>query len=277
MANQAPSSKETKSSPVDMDPSTNEKIWKEPRTAAEYEKKEELQAPELSAIKLVIPHGNKLPAILDIGVGGGRTAKHLIGMAERYVGVDYSDVMVDACKKRFLQFTNAEFIRLDARDLSMFPDGTFDLVIFSYNGIDNLDREGREKALQEMKRVTKNDGYVLFSSHNTRNIPKLYSFNGLTISPAVLIYRISHYFKMRRVNGPMDAYLGKDLVAIRDGSFKFRLKQLYISPSLQVKQLLDMGLTDVKVFSYPVGNLLPKEQVDQVDDPWLYYLSRVKK
>ena len=86
-------------------------------------------------------------AILDMGVGGGRTTQYLSQIAGRYVGADYSEAMVDTCRKRF---PDQEFRHCDARDIAPFADGEFDAVVFSANGIDYIAAdEGRARCLAE--------------------------------------------------------------------------------------------------------------------------------
>jgi ubiquinone/menaquinone biosynthesis C-methylase UbiE len=107
-------------------------------------------------------------AILDIGVGGGRTTPYLSRQAGRYVGVDYSEEMVRLCRDKFPQ---TEFMIADASDLSPFPDGSFDSVIFAFNGLDYvLPAEKRGQCLKECERVLKAGGALIFSSHNPRSI-----------------------------------------------------------------------------------------------------------
>jgi SAM-dependent methyltransferase len=53
---------------------------------------------------------------------------------------------------------------MDARDLSAFANASFDLVIFSYNGIDSVDPEGRLAILNEVSRVLSPGGTFLFST-----------------------------------------------------------------------------------------------------------------
>src|SRR5262245_106242 len=40
-------------------------------------------------------------AVLDVGVGGGRTVPHLHALAGRYLGIDYAAAMVRRCRERF--------------------------------------------------------------------------------------------------------------------------------------------------------------------------------
>jgi trans-aconitate methyltransferase len=55
-------------------------------------------------------------AVLDLGVGGGRTTSYLSRIASRYVGVDYSEAMIHACRRKFLDL---DFMLADASDLSV--------------------------------------------------------------------------------------------------------------------------------------------------------------
>jgi SAM-dependent methyltransferase len=106
-------------------------------------------------------------SILDIGVGGGRTTPYLAELSRDYVGVDYSEAMVEACRSRY---PDQRFEWGDAADLSMFEDASFDAVIFSFNGIDTLGAEGRSRCLSEIARVLRDDGIFIFSSHNARRL-----------------------------------------------------------------------------------------------------------
>ena len=105
-------------------------------------------------------------AILDLGVGGGRTTSHLSGLASRYVGVDYVPAMVEACRAKF---PGMEFAVADAADLSAFADASFDAVVFAFNGIDFvLPQASRRRCLEHIHRVLKPGGVLIFSSHNAR-------------------------------------------------------------------------------------------------------------
>ena len=78
--------------------------------------------------------------ILDIGVGGGRTAPQLHALASRYVGIDYAAAMVDRCRGLF---PTLDFRCCDARDMKEFDSDSFDVAWFSFNGIDYVSPEGR--------------------------------------------------------------------------------------------------------------------------------------
>jgi SAM-dependent methyltransferase len=115
------------------------------------------------AAALALLDGWAQGAVLDIGVGGGRTAGLLGPGARSYLGLDLSAEMVALARRRF---PDTDLRIGDARDLGTLPDRHFDLVYFSYNGLDALDHADRAVALAEMARVVASEGRVLFSSLN---------------------------------------------------------------------------------------------------------------
>jgi ubiquinone/menaquinone biosynthesis C-methylase UbiE len=107
-------------------------------------------------------------AILDLGVGGGRTTPHLAANAGRYAAVDYAPEMIAACRKKYPQL---EFHVASAADLSIFASSSFSAVIMAFNGMDYvIPQAARERALQEIHRVLEPGGLLIFSSHNPRAI-----------------------------------------------------------------------------------------------------------
>jgi SAM-dependent methyltransferase len=101
--------------------------------------------------------------VLDIGVGTGRTVPLMALLTDDYVGIDVSDEMVSACRRNYPD----KDIRIgDARTLSDFQDENFDLVLFSFNGIDALEDRYRKEVLRAVHRVLDTDGLFLFSSLN---------------------------------------------------------------------------------------------------------------
>jgi SAM-dependent methyltransferase len=102
-------------------------------------------------------------AILDIGVGTGRTIPLLAPLAGEYLGVDYLQAMVDACRHRH---PHVQVELGDARRLHGVPSGAFALVNFSFNGIDAVAHHERLAVLSEMRRVLADDGVAVFSTLN---------------------------------------------------------------------------------------------------------------
>jgi ubiquinone/menaquinone biosynthesis C-methylase UbiE len=101
--------------------------------------------------------------VLDIGVGGGRTVPLLAPRAATYVAIDFVPELVSAAIQRF----PGSDIRVgDARELE-FPDGSFDVVFFSINGLDAIAHDDRRRALHEIRRVLRPSGTFVFSTHNS--------------------------------------------------------------------------------------------------------------
>lgn len=141
----------------------NQAVWGRRRNVAQYAASEGfIDEGERAIFARVAPLVRGQP-ILDLGVGAGRTVPLLEPLASRYVALDYTPAMVEACRRRFRGLD----VRLgDARDLSAFADASFGLVAFSYNGIDAIDREGRRRVLEEVRRVLAPGGWFWFSTLN---------------------------------------------------------------------------------------------------------------
>jgi SAM-dependent methyltransferase len=119
-------------------------------------------AGERAAITSVASEARGRP-ILDVGVGGGRTTTMLRLVSDDYIGVDYTSEMVAACRRNY---PGADIRWGDVRNLSDFDDGHFQLVVFSYNGLDAIDHGDRAQALAEMSRVLAPGGLLVLSTHN---------------------------------------------------------------------------------------------------------------
>jgi len=101
--------------------------------------------------------------ILDLGCGCGRTTKELHDLGFDVIGVDIVEDMIKRAQKNN---PHIKFELGDACNLKFNPN-TFDLVFFSYNGLDYIHPESkRKKAIREIKRVLKPNGLFIYSSHN---------------------------------------------------------------------------------------------------------------
>lgn len=141
--------------------SINRQTWRNPWALRDYRRSSGyLNEGERIAFSIATPRAGR-GRILDIGVGGGRTADLLRATASDYVGIDYTPEMVDLCRHNH---PDLRFEIMDARDLSAFQDASFDLVVFSYNGIDSVDADGRQAILLEAARVLASGGAFVFST-----------------------------------------------------------------------------------------------------------------
>lgn len=128
-----------------------------------YKQQEELQPCEQYLFAKYIKNSN---ALLDIGVGGGRTSPYLADMSKEYLGGDYSEAMVSACQEKYPEL---KFALCDATSMINLSDGQFDVVVFSFNGIDVIRTDAeRASAFSEISRILKSGGIFIFSSHNAK-------------------------------------------------------------------------------------------------------------
>jgi len=243
---------------------TNLEKYNDPEVVAYYVDKTGLQPCEELLFERWLNPGLR---ILDIGFGGGRTTPFLSKRGRHYVGVDYSQAMVDACSKRF---PGLEFRHGDATDLSQFADGEFDAVVFSFNGIDCIRTdEARARCLKEVARVLNVGGVFIFSSHNPQALgvlPLLAGARGMQI-PWRILYSLFASLRLtwRSVRG--DAFWrggGYLLDSVHGGLVMYAATPEKLSPQIQ-----SAGLEVLEI----VGGRYPDTKL-RYFTPWYYYACR---
>lgn len=144
----------------------NQRAWSDPAVVAAYAGYGRLFAPEAAWLEVLRPALGGY-AMLDLGVGGGRTAVHFAPLVRSYLGIDSAPAMITACRRRLGHTVpGARFEQGDARDLAAVPEASVDFVLFSFNGIDNLPPPDRDRALAEVRRVLRPGGVFAFSTHH---------------------------------------------------------------------------------------------------------------
>ena len=78
----------------------NEEWYAQPEAVAAFAG-DDLLEPTL--VLLLIKYSSSIVDrdVLDLGVGPGRTTAYLSKLTSGYIGIDYSQAMVDACSRRF--------------------------------------------------------------------------------------------------------------------------------------------------------------------------------
>lgn len=210
--------------------------------------------------------------VLDIGVGRGRTAIYLAPLAHRYQAIDYSRMMVDACSRALPEVAVEQ---ADMRDLSRFPDASFDFVLASNNVFDAVGHEDRQHVLAGVHRVLRPGGMLMFSSHNrdARNLmhwPHLdFVRNPVTQAKLTVHWCLSmvHHARLRHAESSNDIY-----AIVNDEAHDSGLLHYYIGPAAQRQQLTQHGfelLDTLDRYGVPVPAGSHAEH-----SRWLLYVAR---
>jgi ubiquinone/menaquinone biosynthesis C-methylase UbiE len=219
-------------------------------------------------------------AVLDIGVGGGRTKPHLHAIADRYVGIDYAGAMIKQCQARF---PGLEFHVCHATDMSVFPKASFDVAWFSFNGLDYSFPADRVRILEEVLRILTPGGTFVFSSHNLKTrlwrpglLPQFkWDWNPLRLlhgNVSALRDHVASIYYFRQ-NKPHEV-IGEGFAVRVDPAHEYRLLTYHVSPGYQVGQLESVGYEGVQVVAVN-GLFLSRD--DDPDDVLLYYVARKRE
>ncbi|MEZ4942764.1 MAG: class I SAM-dependent methyltransferase [Saprospiraceae bacterium] len=249
--------------------------WNSRKVINTYVENHALQKPEAAILDVL---KNKLPdwRMLDIGIGLGRTTLHFAPLVKAYTGIDYSKNMIQTFHQLHPELNANISVQVgDARSMQAFDADSFDFALFSFNGIDYVSHDDRYRVFQEIKRVVKNGGTFVFSTHNLQYIDNLYSVKiekGLKYSA----YQCYKYFRLLYENGFPQKYRNRDFAILNDGANHFSLKTYYIKPSAQIEQLEQAGFSDISLFSYKTGEKLNSANLNGASkDSWIYYMCRI--
>lgn len=249
--------------------------YEDPLIVSSYGHDRQLQAPELAILDRLGPVLDRM-TMLDLGVGAGRTARHFAPRVKSYLGLDYARTMIDRCRHDLPAY---EFVVGDACRLDFAADSSYDLVLFSYNGIDHLPLADRERALREMKRVLRPGGTMLFSSHNSNFLPVIVDRFRIRFSPSPReTARALKWAMLFNLHNPTLRFrLPLDIGIVNDGLHSFRSSGIcYVRPDLQVEALARLGMADISCAGNESAAYVSGDDgtVAALDSPWVYYLCR---
>ena len=259
--------------------SQNQELYRNSSIVNYYEFLSQLQPAEIVIIEKLRPQLSQFK-MLDIGIGGGRTTTHFTPLVREYYGIDYSPEMIATCQSKFTKTLPKNRLQvMDARDLSQFAHNYFDLILFSFNGIDYVKHDDRLKILSEVARVGKPNAYFAFSSHNLQAITREFKYQKhLSFNPFKAYINLFLWGVLRIANFSTTTkqLQNSDYYLIRDESHNFRLQTYYIKPEAQIAQLTP-HFQDIQIYSWQSGSEILTMEDSVIDsDFWLYYLCRVK-
>jgi SAM-dependent methyltransferase len=237
----------------------------------------ELQRPEQVLLRRLGGRWADL-SVLDLGVGAGRTAYTFAPIAGRYVGVDYSPRMVELSRELIGEDESIRFLVGDAREIADVLGERFDVVLFSFNGIDSVSHGDRLRILEQVRRACRDEGYFFFSSHSLRSLP--FSVDPprfVPHRPLRSLYRSLRSLPLEIRTRKLNASVNRDVIEqrgwtlLRDGAHGFDLELYYVTPGYQVRQLADAGFGHVEVLDARGRTV---DARDPGADRWLSYLCR---
>lgn len=216
--------------------------------------------------------------MLDLGIGAGRTSVFFLPIVKRYVGVDIAEGMISKSRQRLEELgvrKNWEVCVADAADLSQIDDESFDLVLFSFNGVDCIPEHLRDDCFRTVRRVLRRGGRFVFTSHNLRFIETYYRFHWHK-HPRGIIRELARLRMLKKINGSIDALSNRNQVAFRDGAYAGQLdfKHVHVKPEHQMKELERFGFTDVRAISRVDGHVFDGGEAALTRDPWIYYFCK---
>jgi ubiquinone/menaquinone biosynthesis C-methylase UbiE len=268
-------------------------LYNSKKIYSDYAQRDYLEKPEIAILDELFCQLASMD-MLDMGVGGGRTTSYFAPVAKSYIGADYASQMVKVCKEKFKD--KYKFIESDVRSMDEFGDNSFDFVLFSFNGIDSFGHQDRLKALKEIRRVLKNNGYFCFSSHNLnwKNLHNLFSFklndynnknmygikNPIKRQTYILktkyrAFRLALLNKSFKMTDLIARLREKDYGYIYDNSLNGKAKIYYISYQEQLRQLKRAGF--IEIFSYSRNGLKTTDKEELNNGGWIYYLCKADK
>ncbi len=248
----------------------NQRCYTADRVATTY-LRSNLQIPE---VLLYFKYADEIrgAGVLDIGCGAGRTAVFLSRWAGDYRAIDYAERMVELCRERV---PGVDCSVGDVRDMSRFTDGLFDVVFFSNNGLDSLVHDDRLRAFEEMHRVLRPGGLLIFSTHN-RDFPGAERKPRFRIScdicaTARSLVRYRRCTRNRRINRQYER-TEEIYRIINDPAHNWGLLTYYITVQHQLAQLVNCGFEFLEVYDLAGERL--DVTVTNTTSPWLWYAAR---
>ena len=247
-------------------------VYRTPEMVARYRwmAAQGLTSPETFCLSLV-PASNR-GSVLDIGIGGGRTTGPLSEMFGGYVGVDYSEEMVEAAKSLF---PSADLRTMDARNLQF--GRRFDCVMFSFNGIDSVAYADREVILQQIAGVLLAGGYFIYSTHNI-NYPRVASwlnrffvkelFQAWPRIPAIVRSLINRSRKYRQQSCDDGIF-----AVVNDNGAEFGYLNGYVDVDREIKEVLPRN--GFRVIT-TIGNTKQSAGYGP-EDSWVYIVAQSTK
>lgn len=215
----------------------------------------------------VIPEHQR-GAILDIGIGAGRTTGPLAAMFRSYEGIDYAEQLVGIAKKNY---PHLNLRVMDARTLD--ACGTYDCILFSFNGLDYIGYADRIRFLGAAFRALKPGGYLLYSTHNAGHSRAAVYTRTLFVREQIIYivkpWRLLQMLRNRIRNfhrqwRPANGHFS----VINDAGVRFGLLTVYVDIPAEIEVLRRYG------FAVDLTIGCGKTDGYDANDAWVYIMAK---
>jgi SAM-dependent methyltransferase len=219
----------------------NAEFWERGETLEHYARRD---LRPVEALLLDRFHEALAGSVLELGCGAGRLTGHLIGLSREVHGVDISPAMVAYCRGAYPEAT---FTVGDLRELSGFDDGSYGAIVAPFNVLDVLSHSERRGVLEEIRRILREGGLFVMSSHNRSYVSRIGTGIRVWIGsprtePLASVLGLPRRLRNRRRLRPRErAEDGYALV--NDEAHDFAVLHYYITRDAQELQLTELGFT----------------------------------
>jgi ubiquinone/menaquinone biosynthesis C-methylase UbiE len=246
-------------------------LYNTPRAVGVYSRMTGLSRAETAILRGIEA---RLPSmdVLDLGVGAGRTTRAFASIARTYVGVDFASPMVDACRAKYPAL---DFRVADARDLSIFPDESFDFVLFSFNGVDCLAFDHRSCVFNEVRRVLRPGGTFVFSSHNAGFLDPMTpgAVMRLALRPGTSLKVVARKLSFLSKKISVDHVSDGSHAVVFERQHGHEVPIVYTRPEWQTREIAARDFNLTATISNATGEVLTSPtDLLRLADAWLYYV-----
>lgn len=187
--------------------------------------------------------------------------------------------MLELCRQRIGESEHISFHVGNARERSAYYDHAFDLIMFSFNGIDSVSHEDRMRILSEVQKLLKPDRYFFFSAHSLHRFPIRWARPATSWrQPLQAAARLSRHLPLRMRLRKASRQTNQQLLeergwaTLRDGAHNFDLELYYIYPREQLRQRKELGSEIIEMLDH---HRQVVELYNCEDAPWTHYLCTV--
>jgi hypothetical protein len=164
---------------------------------------------------------------------------------------------------------------MDARNLGVFEESSFDFILFSFNGLDCVNHQDRKTILSSACRALKATGLFVFSTHNLASLkadrlrPRRPRFRA---SPRACLSELKDFAvaSFNHIKYARHEVRGEGFAIVNDTTHRCSMLIYYVSIDEQLKQLREAGFTGEIICFDQAGGQTTTDR----DSPWIHFLVR---